>query len=32
MEARHDDTGKIELQYVLAFKGLEEVAKVGSFA
>ncbi len=31
MEAKHNDEGKLELQYVLAFKGLDDVAKVGSF-
>jgi hypothetical protein len=31
MEAGHKDSGKTELQYILAMKGLDEVAKVGSF-
>lgn len=30
-EAAHKDEGKTALQYVLAFKGLDEVAKVGEF-
>ena len=30
-EAKHLDTGKVALQYVLVFKGLDEVAKVGEF-
>ena len=30
-EARHDDTDKTALQYLLVFKGLDEVAKVGEF-
>lgn len=30
-EAKHLDTGKTALQYVLVFKGLDEVAKVGEF-
>lgn len=30
-EAKHDDTGKVNLQFILAFKGLDEVARVGEF-
>lgn len=30
-EAAHHDTGKVALQYVLAFKGLDDVARVGEF-
>lgn len=30
-EAAHKDEGKIALQYVLVFKGLDDVAKVGEF-
>jgi hypothetical protein len=30
-EAAHKDEGKTALQYVLVFKGLDEVAKVGEF-
>lgn len=30
-EAKHFDEGKTTLQYVLNFKGLDEVAKVGEF-
>lgn len=31
MEAKHFDEGKTALQYVLVFKGLDEVARVGEF-
>ncbi len=31
MEAKHLDEGKTALQYILVFKGLDEVAKVGEF-
>ncbi len=30
-EAKHLDEGKTALQYILVFKGLDEVAKVGEF-
>lgn len=31
MEAKHLDEGKTALQYILVFKGLDDVAKVGEF-
>lgn len=31
MDAKHLDEGKVNLQYVLVFKGLDEVARVGEF-
>lgn len=30
-EAKHLDEGKVNLQYVLVFKGLDDVARVGEF-
>ncbi len=31
MEAKHNDIGKCNLQYILSFKGLDDVAAVGDF-
>lgn len=31
MEAKHFDEGKVNLQYILFMKGLDEVARVGEF-